>query len=173
MNYNFSNSQQTVTINVPAELLAYDTTATFYLNDEINRLSYQVTGAQLRSFQIAVPGNSAQIFILSDDPLTESEEVENDLPQTYNISQNYPNPFNPSTAIRYSLPRASTVNVSVFNLLGEKIDELVNTELQPGIYEAVWNASRFSSGVYFISVEAKPLGGGEIFRSVRKTIMLK
>lgn len=173
MNFNFSNSQQAVIINVPPELLSYDSTATFYLNDEINRLSYQVTGSQLRNYQLNIPGNTAQIFILSDQPLTGTEEEQQPAPQSFAVSQNYPNPFNPSTAVRYTLPEASKVNASVYNMLGEKIDELVNSELNAGIYEAVWDAGKFSSGVYFISIEARPVNGAQVFRSVKKVIMLK
>lgn len=173
MNFNFSNSAQTVNIQVPIELLAFDSTAQFYLNDEINRISYQVTGTQLRNFQLNVPGNFAQIFILSNEPLTEIKEDIEIRPESFAITQNYPNPFNPSTSFRYSLPSGSHVNVSVYNMLGEKIDELVNASLGAGIYEAVWNGGKFASGVYFITIEAKPVNGGEAFRSTRKMLMIK
>lgn len=173
LNYNFSSSQQVVTIQVPIALLAFDSTATFYLNDEVNRVSYQVTGVQLKNYQITVPGNTAQIFILSNEPLTDAEEEKGNIPEVFTVSQNYPNPFNPTTSIRYSLPEASMVRVQIFNVLGERVDELINAELSAGIYEANWNASRFASGIYFVSVEAKPVSGGQKFYSTRKMILMK
>lgn len=173
LNYNFSSSQQAVTIQVPINLLAFDSTATFYLNDEVNRVSYQVMGIQLKNYQITVPGNTAQVFILSNEPLTDIAQEEGNLPAVFTVTQNFPNPFNPSTSIRYTVPEKAAVRVQIYTVLGEKIDELINTELSPGIYEANWNASRFASGVYLISVEARPVSGAAGYHTTRKMILLK
>jgi hypothetical protein len=98
-----------------------------------------------------------------------SNEINIDIkaPFTYNLEQNYPNPFNPSTLIKYSVAQDGFVNVSVFNLLGEKIATLVNTNMQAGRYEVNFNASSLSSGVYFYSIEAGN------FKAVRKLMLMK
>jgi hypothetical protein len=77
------------------------------------------------------------------------------IPKTFSIV-NYPNPFNPSTKIRYSIPTASMVNLVVYNVIGEKIDELRNEIQQPGTYELNWSANNHPSGIYFVSIITSP-----------------
>jgi len=76
------------------------------------------------------------------------------LPLDYAMYQNYPNPFNPSTQIRFSIPESEMVNLSVYNMLGEKVTELVNEILAAGEYNANFNAAGFSSGVYIAKIQA-------------------
>ncbi len=75
-------------------------------------------------------------------------------PTSFALDQNYPNPFNPTTTIKYSLPKASNVQISVYNILGEKVDNLVDGFRQPGKHSIVFNASKFASGVYFYTLRA-------------------
>jgi hypothetical protein len=88
-------------------------------------------------------------------------------PEQYSLDQNYPNPFNPSTLIKYSVAQDGFVNVSIFNLLGEKVATLVNSNMKAGSYELNFNASQLSSGVYFYSIEAFD------FKAVRKMMLMK
>lgn len=76
------------------------------------------------------------------------------LPRVYALGQNYPNPFNPVTRIRYSLPRRSIVKLDVFNILGQKITTLVDSDLPAGEHAAIWDASDFASGMYFYRLRA-------------------
>ncbi len=76
------------------------------------------------------------------------------LPMAYELRQNYPNPFNPSTVINYSIASASNVTLKVYDLLGREVAVLVNQQMAPGTYTAVFNASRLSSGVYFYRLDA-------------------
>ena len=85
----------------------------------------------------------------------------------YFLSQNYPNPFNPATTITYELPKESNVRLIIYNILGEKIDELVNSFQKTGRYKIVWNANGFSSGIYFYSIKAGN------FTSTKKLILMK
>ncbi len=68
---------------------------------------------------------------------------------SYNLAQNYPNPFNPSTVINYSIPEKSFVQLNIYNLLGQKVQSLINEVKEAGIYKVVFNASKLSSGIYF------------------------
>jgi aminopeptidase N len=70
------------------------------------------------------------------------------VPASYILAQNYPNPFNPSTTIRYSIPRAGIVRLSVFNILGQEISVLVNGPITEGKHRVVWNAMNVPSGIY-------------------------
>jgi predicted phosphodiesterase len=72
----------------------------------------------------------------------------------YTLSQNYPNPFNPKTVIRYSLPVTGHVDLSIYNILGQKVATLVNKKQSAGNYNVIWNASGLSSGVYLYRLQA-------------------
>lgn len=85
----------------------------------------------------------------------------------FSLSQNYPNPFNPVTSIKYEIPKSSFVSLKVFNALGIEITSLVNETKQQGSYEVSWDASAFSSGVYFYELSA-----GE-FNERKKMVLIK
>ncbi len=91
---------------------------------------------------------------------------------SFDLYQNYPNPFNPSTLIKYSVPEESRVTIKIFNIIGQQVAELVNTLKRPGSYRVKWNASNYSSGVYFYSIKAAGNSGKKYF-SVKKMIYLK
>jgi glycosidase len=171
--FNFNNDQVTTTIHVPIDKISFDSTETFYLNDVLNTQVFQVVGSQLKNYEISIPGNKSRILILSYTPINIVEEEEIPVPQKYEISQNFPNPFNPSTTIRYSLPYNSTVKILVYNILGERVANLLSGEVGAGFHEISFNASRYASGVYFYTIEAQSLNGKQNFNAVKKMILLK
>ncbi len=71
-----------------------------------------------------------------------------DLPQAFKLEQNYPNPFNPTTNIQFDLALQSYAELTVFDMLGRKVETLVNKELQAGTHTFTWNAGNVSSGIY-------------------------
>ena len=82
--------------------------------------------------------------------------------------QNYPNPFNPNTVIEFSLPEnVSNVRLSIYNALGEKVAELINTELVAGKYSYQWNAQNEATGIYIYELRT------DNFVSVKKMILVK
>jgi parallel beta-helix repeat protein len=95
------------------------------------------------------------------------QEINYKTPEQFSLSQNYPNPFNATTTIKYALPEAGQVRIDIYDLLGRKVETLVDEEKQAGQHQAVWDASRHSSGVYFYRIEA-----GD-FAETRKMILLK
>jgi len=78
-----------------------------------------------------------------------------DAPLEFGLSQNYPNPFNPSTKIKFSLPVTSNVKLSVFNILGEEVQILVNETKEAGIYTINFDAAQLNSGIYFYKLETR------------------
>ncbi len=75
-------------------------------------------------------------------------------PAGYSLEQNFPNPFNPVTMIKFSLPEAGVVHLTVHNVLGQEVAEVVNHEAPAGVFEVPFDASRLSSGVYFYKLTA-------------------
>ena len=75
------------------------------------------------------------------------------MPNKINLIQNYPNPFNPTTTIEFSLPKTTKVNLSVFDVTGKMVANLVNEEKTPGTYSIMFNGSQLTSGIYFYKLE--------------------
>jgi polyhydroxybutyrate depolymerase len=71
------------------------------------------------------------------------------VPTLFSLSQNYPNPFNPTTTINYKLPITNYVELSIYNLLGQKVATLINERQNAGSHQVEWDASAFASGVYY------------------------
>ena len=97
------------------------------------------------------------------------------LPQSVRLEQNYPNPFNPSTTIRYALPVGSHVTLSVYNMLGQQVAELVNGEKVAGTYEARFDGGGLASGVYFCRIHATRSAGRstDAVLHVRKLLLVR
>jgi len=89
------------------------------------------------------------------------------IPDKFELMQNYPNPFNPETKIKFAVVNAGFVRLTIYNSLGQKITDLVNEKLSPGVYESNWNASDFSSGVYFYRLET------ENFTQTKQMLLIK
>ncbi len=71
----------------------------------------------------------------------------------FELSQNYPNPFNPVTVIRYRLPASSQIDLSIYNLRGQKVATLISKKQPAGSYKVQWDANGFASGVYFYELK--------------------
>ena len=113
------------------------------------------------------PVTSDDKFTFTTPPQVVSVEDEN-TPTKYEVFQNYPNPFNPTTIIRFTLPQNSLVKLEVYDILGQRVAELVNKELTSGTHEVLFNASNLASGVYFYMLNVK-----DKFFDVKKMILLK
>ncbi len=78
-----------------------------------------------------------------------TEQIERDVPEEIFLDQNYPNPFNPSTTIPFGLNETSNVELVVYDILGRKVQTLVNSSMNPGRYNIRFDAGPMASGVYF------------------------
>lgn len=101
------------------------------------------------------------------DQLASVPEKPGSAPLAFDLEQNFPNPFNPTTTIRFTIPLSSFVSLKIFDVLGKAVETLVNEQKPSGSYDVQFDASRFSSGVYFFRFQA----GG--FSSVRKMVFAK
>ncbi|MEW5922677.1 MAG: two-component regulator propeller domain-containing protein [Candidatus Zixiibacteriota bacterium] len=94
------------------------------------------------------------------------------LPASFNLLQNFPNPFNASTKISYALSRRAHVTISIYNVLGRNIMELVDAVIEPGEHAVIWDGNDFSgnpasSGIYFYEIRS------DDFRQTRKMVLMK
>jgi hypothetical protein len=101
------------------------------------------------------------------DLVTSVGRATTEFPAHFILTQNYPNPFNPSTTINYAIPARARVTLSVFNMLGQKVAELVKDEQTAGSYSVTFDGTRLASGVYFYRLEAGS------FVQTKKLILLK
>jgi len=104
--------------------------------------------------------------------------VGNSIPEKFSLEQNFPNPFNPTTRIRFSIPsvgngRDRSLHLKVYDILGREVTTLVNEELKPGTYEADFDGSNLTSGVYFYRLSAADNTGNIIFTETRKMMLVK
>ncbi|MBD3167865.1 MAG: T9SS type A sorting domain-containing protein [candidate division Zixibacteria bacterium] len=93
-------------------------------------------------------------YYIADLIQTDVKEGESSLPEGFSISQNYPNPFNASTNISFNLGNEADVKLDVYNVLGEKVETVVNGNFAAGEHTVNWDASEYTSGVYFYKFSA-------------------
>jgi glucose/arabinose dehydrogenase len=100
-------------------------------------------------WEITLPGQTVGIHTPADK----------NIPQSFRLDQNYPNPFNPATTMRFEVPSASEVRISVYDVLGNEVRLLVDRKLAPGTYSETWdgrdnNGHLVTSGIYFARMQA-------------------
>ena len=110
------------------------------------------------------PGHINSEYMVTD---VSDKQITEEIPNSFKLHQNYPNPFNPTTIISFQLPRISEVELSIFNLLGQKVVTLLSETRNVGSYQVEWNATSFASGIYYYRIKA-----GE-FIDTKKMILIK
>ena len=118
-----------------------------------------------------VAANQTLTIREGSSPLTVSTSQASPI-RSFHLAQNYPNPFNPTTTIRYELPVQSEVKLEVFDVLGRRVATLVNARLSAGQYDATFDASSLSSGVYFYRLQASGAANHH-FIQTKKMILVK
>jgi hypothetical protein len=88
------------------------------------------------------------------------------IPGEFVLYQNYPNPFNPSTVIRWQLAVGSMVELSVYNMLGEKVATLISKRMNPGNHTCIFDGKDLASGIYYYQLTAGN------FREIKKMVLL-
>jgi len=130
-----------------------DTIGIFSFTPQATDIWYQLTGAFV----------NGRTYGVLTSVLNKTDEI----PKGIFLQQNYPNPFNPSTTLTFELPFQTRVSLTIYDLLGKTIVILLDKELNPGIHSVAWNASGYSSGVYFYILQ------GEGFRITKQMLLLK
>lgn len=132
-----------------------------------SKISYLTFGLeQIESEQIQ-DSILSSVMNWFDSPTGLSDDNANYIPANYLLEQNYPNPFNPATSISYQIIKPGNVNLSVYDLLGQKISTIINTRQAPGRYSVEFNAERLNSGIYFYSIKTND------FIDTKKMLLIK
>ncbi len=138
----------------------------------INTVNIANFATVISASQASMPGlvgNVSPSYWLVASHQTGLTNVENKqlVPKQFNLEQNYPNPFNPSTVISFTVAKSEAVNISIFNIIGQKIATLINKEYTPGSYSVQFNAGNLPSGIYFYRLSTND------YVSIKKMILMK
>ena len=117
-------------------------------------------------------GSTFKIDDLTYGPATGVRESNSAAPAVFALSQNYPNPFNPSTKISYQTPVDGMVRLEVYDIMGRTMTTLVNEEKPAGQFTATFDASNFTSGIYFYRLHVIARNGNS-FSQTNKMILMK
>lgn len=99
--------------------------------------------------------------------LATSVDEDNSVALTFELQQNYPNPFNPATEIKFSFPKASNVQLKVFDIIGNEVASLVDEFKSAGKYSVKFDAKNLTSGVYFYRIQT------DNYTDTKKLLLLK
>ncbi len=157
------------TIDIPAMGSAGDMVTAGYFNEgdvPTFKLLKQSTG-KIITLEGNIPSWSDNgIFILGE--LYEKQQI----PELFVLNKAYPNPFNPTTTIGFGLPDQSEIIIEIYNLYGKRVETLVDKSMPAGYSSLVWNADKFSSGLYFVKLSAHSLKGIK-YTSIQKLMLVK
>ncbi|HQU72719.1 MAG TPA: FG-GAP-like repeat-containing protein [Calditrichia bacterium] len=125
-----------------------------------------------------IPTNLEKTIRFRIQVITAIEPGENNAITRFALAPNYPNPFNPSTSVRFQLPEASRVRLSIYSLLGEEVAVLAAGYRPAGRYRLTWDGRNregapVGSGIYFLRFSAVPEQGGHSFQQTRKMMLVK
>jgi hypothetical protein len=136
------------------------------------RLSRESKGKPAAAWNLGA-GASMEIGSSGILQLTLTVEPAAAIPKEYALAQNYPNPFNPSTEIGYSLPSQSYVKLTVYNILGEVVETLIDGIEDAGVHQKRWSPG-VASGVYFYRIDARSVTDpGSSFSTVKKMMLVR
>ncbi len=107
-----------------------------------------------------------------DSPQMEDTDRENEQPDGFQLHNNYPNPFNPATNISYEISEPAMVTLQVYDVVGNKVEQLVQSNQSRGHYNVIWDASGLSSGIYLYELTAVK-SSGDTYRRIRKMSLVK
>ncbi len=110
---------------------------------------------------------NGDVTIVKYSHTTAVHNISSEVPDNFSLSQNYPNPFNPNTNIRFEIAKEGFVKLTVFDITGKVVETLASGNMNAGIYNADFDASKLSTGIYFYRLET------EGFTDTKKMILVK
>ena len=145
----------------------YDTTVTklHISNKEFLNNVFELTPGAAVTVRFTVIANDGtdSVKVTGDDRVVYVNRYEflstegEGIPTEFALHENYPNPFNPTTTLRFDLPNISDVNLTIYNMLGQKVKTFNMRSTPAGYHSIKWNASNLSSGIYFLIISSKDI----------------
>ncbi len=183
---NFSGSEQTATLNISGAGLkftdGFSTTQTYWVNDVYADTSVQVEGSALGAYTVTLPPYGTAIYVISTEekhaqippisPIVSVKIPPQPVVTQFELTPNYPNPFNGWTTLRFAIPYRAEVNITVYNIVGEKIRTLTRRLYEAGRYSVQWDGTTDAgtpvpSGIYIVVMKTPE------FVQTRKIILIK
>jgi hypothetical protein len=174
----YADASRTVEVNLEKAISPYNNYSRFgfsLIKTAIEHYIYNFEMTDLSDFEAQLVFNcgheDVDLYLsnisLKEDITSAIEKENYQMSEKYTLFQNYPNPFNPKTNINYELPITNFIELSIYDLLGEKVATLVSEKQNSGYHQVEWDASGFASGIYYYKINAGS------FQSVKKMILLK
>ena len=147
-----------ITIGIDTVYVAVDNEIYYYAlsgSSWILGYSYPVgTRINFLYFDELLAGTDLGLYAHYGTNITTSIQKDESMPVNFELFQNYPNPFNPATVISYSVPKQAQIDISVYNILGQKVQTLVSQNQSIGKYSVKFDGTNFTSGVYIYQIKA-------------------
>jgi len=166
------------TLNFPAGS-TYDTIYVPIYDDFLAELDKEFFVELSNPFNAIIADSQAVGFILDNDAEA-AAFAQSSIPLDYSLSQNYPNPFNLETTIEYGLPGPDFVVITIFDIKGCLVRNLISEQQSAGNHSVIWDArdnygTKVTSGVsfYLMKVEDSAEGGADVFSRTNKMILMK
>jgi hypothetical protein len=145
-----------------------------FIQTEMRRFSHEFEMEEQSdsNAEIVINVGGSDISVIVDNislkiPVTSVEDKKGGIPLKYHLENNYPNPFNPKTIINYELPITNDVDLSIYNMLGQKVATLFSEKKNAGYHQVEWDATDYASGIYYYRIQA-----GD-FHDVKKMILIR
>ena len=130
-------------------------------------IEYYDTGGDAGAIWVGFDGPNKKLYFDRFSAITGITHNGSGIPNTFSLEQNYPNPFNPATKIGFAIPQGGFVMLKIYDMLGREVEQLVNSEMKPGSYTVTFDASKYSTGIYFY----KLISGS--FTQTKKMMLVK
>lgn len=146
----------TFTDHETGEEIIMDESFSYLFNQDEISLSSKKPASKL-SKRLSVSRNSDEtprFTITLNKGNTTNIDEGSQVPEQFALGQNYPNPFNPTTSIQYSVAEAGGVSLTVYNVMGQRVETLVNGTKAAGTYRVSWDAAKMASGIYYYRLQA-------------------
>ncbi len=142
-------------------------------NDNLQNIRLQGYAGILRDCMVchtSVPSSPGPHGVM----FTNITASNNALPGDFRLAQNYPNPFNPVTNISFEISQTAFVTMTIYDVLGKRVETIVNQKMKPGRYEVKWNAGESTSGLYFYRLMVVPENPSiAVFEMMKKMVLMK
>ena len=143
-------------------------------DDGVFEVRFWLGGAEKQNMSIWL--DAVQVVVHQEVGIENHELSSDRVVDQFRLEKNYPNPFNPETQIRYNIPEKSFVNLTVYTVLGEKVQTLINGYQDAGVYHAFWNGldenkHNVPSGLYLYRIQAS--GSHHSFSQTQKMLLVR